>query len=101
MSEAIPLFQSVVFVLFVIGFYFSMTFGETSFDQVWPASIYVTLALPVLGMLLTLAGFYYQYLGWANAYGTINIRLKNLVVMIASIVFLAVLNYWNALGWKL
>ena len=100
-AEVISLLLSLCFVLFVILCFFAMNFGEMTNEQVWPTSVYFALAFPIVAVLAVLPALYYQLQFWTQGIGTLAFRLKHLGVVIASLMFLLVLNYWNALGWFL
>jgi hypothetical protein len=62
------------------------------------ATYYVLLCVPILTALLTLVLLGGTVLSWVRGYGSLLMRLANVVIVMNSIVFLWWVNYWNLLG---
>lgn len=63
--------------------------------------VILTLALPVLGALLTLGALIAVIVQWQRGAGTAGSRLRILGGVLVSVAFLWSLNHWNLFGWKL
>jgi hypothetical protein len=63
-------------------------------------TLQVAMALPVLGVLLTLFAGWIAIGLWRNQTGSLGARLRLSATVLASLVFFAVLNHWNLLGWR-
>jgi len=59
-----------------------------------------SLALPVIGLLLTVYAGWIALGLWRSGTGTAGARLRLTGTVLASLAFFLVLNYWNLLGWK-
>jgi hypothetical protein len=71
------------------------------FIQGVPTVLYLLLMLPLLSAALTLVGCYFVLLMWLFGVDSLPGRTWHSVVCIAGLVFLAVLAYWNLLGFQL
>ena len=65
-----------------------------------PATYYVLLSVPMLTALLTLVLLGGTVLSWVRGYGSLLMRLVNVVIVMNSIIFLWWVNYWNLLGFQ-
>jgi len=63
-----------------------------------PATYYVLLCVPILTALLTLVLLGGTVLSWVRGYGSLLMKLANVVIVMNSFVFLWWVNYWNLLG---
>jgi len=61
----------------------------------------ILLVLPLIAVLLTIGTLYYTFIAWIKKYWTPCQRFHYTLVVLASIVFIWFLNYWNFLGFKL
>ncbi|HEX9164918.1 MAG TPA: serine hydrolase domain-containing protein [Gemmatimonadales bacterium] len=84
------------FIAVVAGFASNI---ERIMSGPWTA-LKVGLALPVAGLVLTLAAGWIAIGLWRQGTGTIGARLRLTVTVAASLAFFLVLNHWNLLGWK-
>ncbi len=66
-----------------------------------PTSLKVGLALPVIGVLLTLVGGWLAIRQWRSGQGTVWARLRHIGAVVVSLAFFWSLNTWNLLGWRM
>jgi len=66
-----------------------------------PTSLKVGLALPVLGLVLTLVGLWFAVSQWRSGQGTVWARLRHTGAVVVALAFFWSLNTWNLLGWKM
>ncbi|UCH92669.1 MAG: serine hydrolase [Candidatus Aminicenantes bacterium] len=64
------------------------------------ALLKVILVLPLISLVLTIAVLFFTFLAWIKKYWNPCQRLHYTLVVLASLVFLWFLNYWNLLGFK-
>ncbi|NIO49623.1 MAG: serine hydrolase [Candidatus Aminicenantes bacterium] len=89
--------MSALYIIFLIGMfsvvsdYMELIFGV-------PPLLKILLILPILSALLTIGALFFAYIGWKNKYWTVCGRLHYTLVVLASLVFLCFLAYWNLLG---
>lgn len=88
----------VLNVLFVIGFATMLWPWPDPFS--FPPGTVLLMALPVLSLLLTLAGLAGVGYGLVQGNGVRAAALGPLPVILASAMFLWVLDMWNMVGWK-
>lgn len=67
----------------------------------YPPGTVALLALPFVGLGLTLLAVVFVTIAWYKRHGTPGSRLRELGVTLTSILFLMVLDMWNILGWRL
>jgi CubicO group peptidase (beta-lactamase class C family) len=65
-----------------------------------PGFFRVALALPILSILLTTAALLLAIRIWRGGLGTRGARLHYSFAILASALFLAVLGFWNLIGWN-
>ena len=63
--------------------------------------LYASLALPVIGALLTVAACVAAVGLWRNGTGTRWERLRYSAVVVVALLFVWSLNTWNLLGWRM
>ncbi len=60
----------------------------------------ILLLFPLISVVLTIGAAVYAFLAWKNKYWTGCQRLHYTLVVLASLVFIWFLNYWNLLGFR-
>jgi CubicO group peptidase (beta-lactamase class C family) len=65
-----------------------------------PASLYVTLALPLLALPVALAVSWLAVRAWREGWWTRYSRIQYAVIAVAGLAFLWSLHYWNLLGYR-
>ncbi|MGE0440365.1 MAG: serine hydrolase domain-containing protein [Gemmatimonadales bacterium] len=66
-----------------------------------PGSLKVAMALPVIGLLLTVGALVVGINQWRTGSGTFGARIRHGLVVLLALAFFWSLNTWNLLGWKL
>jgi len=89
--------MSALYIIFLIGMFLTVSdYMELIFGV--PPFLKILLILPMLSVLLTIGALFFVYVGWKNKYWTICGRAHYTLVVLASLVFLWFLAYWNLLG---
>jgi CubicO group peptidase (beta-lactamase class C family) len=89
--------MSALYIIFLIGMFLTVSnYMELIFGV--PPFLKILLILPILSVLLTIGALFFVYVGWKNKYWTICGRMHYTLVVLASLVFLWFLAYWNLLG---
>jgi hypothetical protein len=57
--------------------------------------------LPLVAILAIACAIYFAVKLWVNRAWTLGVRLHYTLAALAAVAFLAVLNYWNLLGYRL
>jgi CubicO group peptidase (beta-lactamase class C family) len=91
--------MSVLYVIFLIGM-FSTVSDPMEFMFGVPSALKILLILPILSALLTIGALFFVYVGWKNKYWTVCGRVHYTLVVLASLLFLWFLAYWNLLGFR-
>ena len=65
-----------------------------------PAAFKILLGFPVLSVLFLVLSLIFTFIAWRKRYWTGCARVHYTLVVLAGLIFLWVLNYWNLLGWK-
>jgi CubicO group peptidase (beta-lactamase class C family) len=65
-----------------------------------PPLLKIALTLPLVAALLGLGVLFYMFKAWFRRYWTRCQRVHYTLLVLAALVFLWVLNYWNLLGWR-
>jgi len=98
---------SLIYVGFLIGLGLLLGPVFTGADPPWvfsfapPTELLVLLALPLVGMVLTL-GLAWQVLkSWMESRGGLFARIHNTLILLASLAFIFFLHTWNLLGYRL
>lgn len=92
---------NALMLAFVTGFATIMAMGLDTLIFGYPPALTQALALPVVGAVLTLLALYFVIAIWRERTWTGWRRVKYTANVLLMITFLAVLNYWNLLGWHL
>ncbi|MBX6365731.1 MAG: beta-lactamase family protein [Gemmatimonadetes bacterium] len=90
---------TVLVVAFLVGLG-SLISGETALLKGDVPGLGIVFALPVLAAVLTIALLAFTALAWRGGWWGRWGRIHYTAVTLASVVLLAVLAYWNLLGWK-
>jgi len=91
----------LAYIAFVVAAVLSFGADGNAFNTGWPLGVVLALALPVIGAVLTVPAGFTVVQDWGSRSGSRLVRLTNTIGVAASILFLLILNYWNALGWRL
>ncbi len=91
---------SALYLIFVTGLAVTVSDQMNIIFGV-PNEVKVLLALPLIAVLLTVTALFFMIRAWYKKYWTRCARLHYTLVVLASIVFLWFLNFWNLLGYKL
>ena len=98
---------SLIYVGFLIGLGLLLGPVFTGIDPPWvfsfapPTELLVLLALPLVGVALTL-GLAWQVLkSWMENRGGLFARIHNTLILLASLAFIFFLHTWNLLGYRL
>ena len=98
---------SLIYVGFLIGLGLLLGPVFTGADPPWmfsfapPTELLILLALPLIGIVLTLGLAWQVYKSWTENQGGRFVRIHNTLILIASLAFLFFLNTWNLLGYQL
>jgi len=65
-----------------------------------PSALKVFLAFPIISAVLTIGALIYAVLAWKRKYWTGCARLHFTLIVLASLVFIWFLNYWNLFGYR-
>ncbi|WP_300528339.1 serine hydrolase domain-containing protein [Maricaulis sp.] len=87
-------------LIFIGGLAMVLSSAGTEIVFGWPPALSTLLAFPVIGAALTLSGAVLAFRLWSRGDGSVLARLRYSTVILFSAGYLAVLNYWNLLGWK-
>jgi hypothetical protein len=91
--------MSVLYIIFLMGMFSALSdYMELIFGV--PPQLKILLILPILAVLLTIGALFFAYVGWKNKYWTVCGRVHYTLVVLASLVFLWFLAYWNLLGFN-
>ncbi|HET9984384.1 MAG TPA: serine hydrolase domain-containing protein [Longimicrobiales bacterium] len=90
---------TVLVVAFLVGLGATIS-GETALLKGNVPALGIVLALPVIAALLTLALLAFAALAWRGRWWGRWGRAHYTAVTVAAVVLVAVLAYWNLLGWK-
>ena len=66
-----------------------------------PTSLKVGLALPLVGLLLAVAGAWFAVVQWRSGQGSLWARLRHSGAVLVALAFFWSLNTWNLLGWRM
>ena len=66
-----------------------------------PLILKVGLVLPVIGLLLVLAGAWFAVVQWRTSQGSRGARLRHAAAVLIGLAFFWSLNTWNLLGWRM
>jgi CubicO group peptidase (beta-lactamase class C family) len=89
--------MGVLYIIFLMGMFSALSdYMELIFGV--PSQLKILLILPILSILLTIGALFFAYVAWKNKYWTVCGRVHYTLVVLASLVFLWFLAYWNLLG---
>jgi len=89
--------MSVLYIIFLMGMFSALSdYMELIFGV--PPQLKILLILPILSALLMIGALFFVYVAWKNKYWTVCGRVHYTLVVLASLVFLWFLAYWNLLG---
>lgn len=66
-----------------------------------PRGLYAVLALPLIGLALTVLAAVLAVLVWRESFWTRTSRVLHTVGVVAAIAFVWFLSYWNLLGYRI
>ncbi|MDL5362884.1 serine hydrolase [Halalkalicoccus sp. NIPERK01] len=92
---------SALFLGFLAGFGWFLLTDPTRLILGTPTALLALLVLPVLAGVATLGTLAFCALAWRDRYWGVPSRLHYTLVALSSLLFLAVLRYWNLLGFAL
>ena len=98
--ETVPLVMSLIYLIFGLGMINVFSDMIKLMTQGYPAVTQLLLALPLLGAMLTVVAGYFMVQNWRVSHATLFSRIRETLLVLLSVGFLCVLNYWNALGWN-
>ena len=101
LTDGLVVAMSVCYLLFMLMAAFNLGADGDAFGTGWPLAILLALFLPVAGLVLTLLAASLLVRDWASNRGPLGGRSLNTAATLASVVFLVIAHYWNALGWRL
>lgn len=87
-------------LIFVGGLAVVLSSAGTEIVFGWPPALSTLLAFPIIGAVLTLTGAVLAFRLWSRGDGSVLARLRYSAVILLSAGYLAILDYWNLLGWK-
>jgi hypothetical protein len=90
----------VLLIGFLLGLVISVAGGLEELIFAYPTSFYVSLALPLLALPLTLLAIYYAVQLWRTRAWTLGTRLHYSVTLVSVLLFFWVLSYWNLIGYR-
>jgi len=91
--------MSFLYLLFLIGMVMILS-NPTELGYGVPPLLKVALVFPIIATLLAIGTLVFTYLAWKNKYWSGCVRLHYTLVVLAALVFLWFLNYWNLLGFR-
>lgn len=106
-SYALSGFVSLIYVGFLVGLGLLLAPVFAGADPPWtlsfapPTALLVLLALPLIGVVMTLSLAWQVVRSWKEKRFSWFVRIHNSLVLIASLTFLFFLNTWNLLGYLL
>jgi hypothetical protein len=92
---------SALLLLFVIGLGTVLDTDIQTLAAQLPASLDGVLLLPIAAIPIVACALYFTVKLWVNRAWTLGARLHYTLAALAAVAFLAVLNYWNLLGYRL
>lgn len=92
---------SVLNILFVIGVVVSFMRDVAELMDGYPGVLKLSLALPILSLVVTVAAASFSVLSWVRGQGTVGWRIYHAMIIAMSFLFLWVAAYWNLLGYRL
>ncbi len=89
----------VIFVIWIVLAFWGVEGREIIYG--YPSSLYFALILPmiVFGLIFVSAGIFVR--DWHSGYLTTKVKASTLVYLAITLLFFAILHYWNILFWKL
>ncbi len=88
-------------IAFVIGFVLSLSGGASELVIDLPSSLYVALTLPLISLLPSAMSAVFAAYAWKECAWTLSGRAFYSLAAFCALAFLWVLNYWNALGYRI
>jgi CubicO group peptidase (beta-lactamase class C family) len=98
---------SLLYAGFLIGLGLSLAPVFAGSDPPWafsfapPTALLVLLALPLIGVAITLVLALQVFKSWKDIRGGWFVRIHNTLILLASLAFLFFLHTWNLLGYRL
>jgi hypothetical protein len=87
-------------LVFLAGFAAVLATGLDDLIFAVPRGLYVVLALPFVGLALTLAALVLAIRVWSGRYWTLGTRLLHSAGVVAAIAFVWFLSFWNLIGFR-
>jgi len=91
--------MSAFYLLFVIGLLMVLSDPMELMFGV-PSALKVFLVFPIISAVLTIGVLIYTVLAWKKKYWTGCARLHFTLIVLASLIFIWFLNYWNLFGFR-
>jgi CubicO group peptidase (beta-lactamase class C family) len=91
---------AVLLLAFLCGLLLTMAGGIESLIYSIPTGLYVSLTFPLLALPAVIASIYFAVKAWTSGAWRVRQRLYYTVATLAGVTFLAILNYWNLVGYR-
>lgn len=91
--------MSALYLIFVIGLLMVLRDPMELMFGV-PSALKVFLVFPIISAVLTIGALIYTVLAWMRKYWSGCARLHFTLIVLASLIFIWFLNYWNLLGFR-
>lgn len=89
--------MGALYFLFIIGLLMALSDPMELMFGV-PSALKVFLVFPIISAVLTIGALIYTVLAWKKKYWSGCARLHFTLIVLASLVFIWFLNYWNLFG---
>jgi CubicO group peptidase (beta-lactamase class C family) len=91
--------MSALFIVFLICLVATVT-NEKELMAGVPPLLKIGLILPIVAVVLGIGVLFYMFKAWGKGYWTRCHRFHYTLVVLAALIFIWVLNFWNLLGWR-
>lgn len=91
----------VLLIAFLIGLGITLAGGIDALIFAYPTSFYVALAFPLLALIPTAVALYFAVQVWRSRAWTVGARVHYSATLVATLLFLWVLSYWNLIGYRI
>lgn len=91
--------MSVLYLIFVIGLLQALSDPMELMFGV-PSAMKIFLVFPIISAVLTIGALIFAVLAWKRKYWTGCARLHFTLIVLASLIFIWFLNYWNLFGYR-
>lgn len=93
----IALWISLLNILIIIGLYAIFSSPVTMIYDI-PSELKILLFLPVISLILTIAGIILMLISWKDLFWDVRSRIHFSMVIMAAAIFIPLLAYWNVIG---